>query len=212
MRTIVALFASLLAGVATAADPSASQRLNKLFDDYFERSLQMNPLQATFIGDDRYDDKLTNSIAPEFIRMALDVERSYLEAALKFDPKTLSAEDRLSWEIFVHERRVAVDGARFPGELLPIDQLFSLPTLMPVLASASSAQPFREAKDYERFLARMNWVSASLVAEPTGSKVANFLLGTPAQRMGKAVAIYVFPALALDAAVSTQPAAAETRQ
>jgi uncharacterized protein (DUF885 family) len=156
MRTIVALFASLLAGVATAADPSASQRLNELFDDYFERSLQMNPLQATFIGDDRYDDKLTNSIAPEFIRMALDLERSYLDAAMKFDPRTLSAEDRLSWEIFVHERRVAVEGARFPGELLPIDQLLSLPTLMPVLASASSAQPFREAKDYDRFLARMN--------------------------------------------------------
>jgi uncharacterized protein (DUF885 family) len=174
MRTIVALFASLLAGVATAADPSASQRLNKLFDDYFERSLQMNPLQATFIGDDRYDDKLTNSIAPEFIRMALDVERSYLDAALKFDPKTLSAEDRLSWEIFVHERRVAVDGARFPGELLPIDQLFSLPTLMPVLASASSAQPFRETKDYDRFLARMNeyvtWSDQAIVNLREGAR------------------------------------------
>jgi uncharacterized protein (DUF885 family) len=156
MRTIVALCASLLAGVATAAEPSASQRLNELFDGYFERQLQMNPLQATFIGDDRYDDKLTNGIAPEFIRMALEVERSYLDAALKFDPQTLSAEDRLSWEIFVHERRVAIDGAKFPSELLPIDQLFSLPTLIPVLASASSAQPFRDAKDYDRFLSRMN--------------------------------------------------------
>lgn len=156
MRTILAVLATLSLGVASAADQPASKPLNQLFDDYFERSLQLSPLQATFIGDDRYDDKLTNSISPDFIRMALEVERSYLDQALKFDPATLSPEDRLSWEIFVHERRVAIEGAKFPAELLPIDQMFSIPTLMPVLASATSAQPFKDAKDYDRFLARMN--------------------------------------------------------
>ena len=156
MRSFIVLLATLLTGVAGAADSATSQRLSKLFDDYFERSLQLSPLQATFIGDDRYDDKLTNSISPDFIRMALEVDRSYLDQALKFDPATLSEEDRLSWEIFVHERRISIESAKFPGELLPIDQMFSISTLMPVLASASSAQPFRDAKDYDRFLARMN--------------------------------------------------------
>lgn len=143
-------------GLCHAATPGASTELNKLFDDYFEKSLELSPLQATFIGDDRYDDKLTNSISPEFIRMALDVDRRYLDAALKYDPKTLSPEDRLSWEIFVHERRVSIESAKFPGELLPIDQMFSIPTLMPVLASATSAQPFKTVEDYDQFLARMN--------------------------------------------------------
>ena len=156
MRSFIVLLATLLTGVAGAADSATSQRLSKLFDDYFERSLQLSPLQATFIGDDRYDDKLTNSISPDFIRMALEVDRSYLDQALQFDPATLSEEDRLSWEIFVHERRISIESAKFPGELLPIDQMFSISTLMPVLASASSAQPFRDAKDYDRFLARMN--------------------------------------------------------
>ncbi|MBB6092832.1 uncharacterized protein (DUF885 family) [Povalibacter uvarum] len=142
--------------LAQAAAPGASPELNKLFDDYFEKSLELSPLQATFIGDDRYDDKLTNSISPEFIRMALEVDRSYLDAALKYDPKKLSPEDRLSWEIFVHERRVSIESAKFPGELLPIDQMFSIPTLMPVLASATSAQPFKTVEDYDQFLARMN--------------------------------------------------------
>ena len=52
------------AGAGASADSAA---LHRLFEDYFERSLQLNPLLATFIGDHRYDDKLTNNISPEHI-------------------------------------------------------------------------------------------------------------------------------------------------
>ena len=70
--------------------PDAARQLNRLFEDYFERSLQLNPLQATFIGDHRYDDRLTNDISPAHIAAALAVDRQYLDAVLEFDPKSLS--------------------------------------------------------------------------------------------------------------------------
>jgi len=150
------LLLSLAASAAQPAPADTSKALNQLFDDYFERSLALNPLQATFIGDHRYDDVLTNNISPARVALALDVERQYLDAALKYHPEQLSAQDRLSWEIFVHERRTAIDGAQFKSEWLPLDQMFSIATLMPVLGSATNAQPFETVEDYDKFLARMD--------------------------------------------------------
>lgn len=148
--------ATVLAQPATAADATgSSQALNRLFEDYFQQSLQLNPLQATFIGDHRYDDKLSNDISPQALRRKLEIERKYLDQALKYDPKTLSPQDLLSWKIFVRERRDAIEGAEFPSELLPVDQMFSIPTLMPVLGSGSNAQPFETVQDYEKFLGRI---------------------------------------------------------
>jgi uncharacterized protein (DUF885 family) len=150
---LIALFVSTVALAQTTA-PGAE--LNRLFEEYFERSLLLNPLSATFIGDHRYDDRLTNVISPARLALALDVERRYLDAALKFDPQQLSEADRLSWEIFVSERRTTIAGAQFRSEWLPLDQMSSLATLMPVLGSGTNAQPFETAEDYDEFLARMD--------------------------------------------------------
>jgi len=140
------------AGIGASATSTA---LNKLFEDYFERQLQLNPLLATFIGDHRYDDKLTNNISPEQIKIALDVDRKALAEAQKLATRPLPDADRLSIEIFMYNLRTNLDGEKFPGELIPISQFQSLPTLMPVLGSGTSAQPFATAADYDRFLARM---------------------------------------------------------
>jgi uncharacterized protein (DUF885 family) len=152
----VALATHMVAAPAFAAQSSDSAALNKLFEDYFERSLQLNPLLATFIGDHRYDDRLTNNISPEHIALALEVDRKAFADAQKLAAKQLSDADRLSVEIFMYDLRASIDGAKFPGELVPINQFQSLPTLMPVLGSGTSAQPFATAADYDRFLRRMH--------------------------------------------------------
>ena len=98
--TLVGLAVSLaLQGCATpgpsttAADPSTppeaasteptmnqKQRLDALFESYFEDALQLSPLLATFIGDHRYDDRLPNSIGPEYIASSRALNRKYLDA------------------------------------------------------------------------------------------------------------------------------------
>ncbi|HKU15409.1 MAG TPA: DUF885 domain-containing protein [Steroidobacteraceae bacterium] len=141
------------AGANATADSVA---LHRLFEDYFERQLQLNPLLATFIGDHRYDDKLTNTLSPEHIALALSVDRKALADAQKLAARPLPEADRLSVEIFMYDLRASIEGAKFPGELAPINQFQSLPTLMPVLGSGTSAQPFGTTADYERFLKRMH--------------------------------------------------------
>ena len=135
-----------------SASGGASTRLNELFEDYFERQLQLNPLLATFIGDHRYDDKLTNNISSRAHRHRARRRPQGARRRAEARRGSLSDADRLSVEIFMYDLHASIDGAKFPGELVPINQFQSLPTLMPVLGSGSSAQPFATAADYDRFL------------------------------------------------------------
>lgn len=45
--------------------PDASERLATLFEQYWEENLELNPIQATFNSDHRYDDRFPNFISPE---------------------------------------------------------------------------------------------------------------------------------------------------
>jgi len=142
-------------------------RLHALLDNYFDSFLQLHPLQATFAGEHRYDDRLANDLSPEHRAQVLVLERDCLRAALRLDPAFLSAEDWLSWEMFVRERRTAIAAAEYPSEWLPINQLLSLPLLLPLLASGTSVQAFACGDDYQRFLGRLEgfvaWCEQAIV-------------------------------------------------
>ena len=142
-------------------------RLHALLENHFESFLQLHPLQATFAGDHRYDDRLANDLSVEHRAQVHALERDCLRAALRLDPALLSAEDWLSWEMFVRERRAAIAAAELPSEWLPINQLLSLPLLLPLLASGASAQPFACGDDYQRFLGRLSgfvtWCEQAIV-------------------------------------------------
>lgn len=157
MNSLKATLSVVLASVAVANAhaQSPSSGLNQLFDDYFERSLQLNPLQATFLGDRRYDDRLANDLSDRHRAEALASDRRFLATARDFSEQRLSDAERLSLDVLIDNLRRSVDGAEFPSQLLPINQLSSLPALLPMLASGTSAQPFKTTQDYENFLKRM---------------------------------------------------------
>jgi uncharacterized protein (DUF885 family) len=156
-----------LAGPRTAtAEPAArqvtapaaeqGQRLNVMFERYFEEYLELNPLTATQIGDNRYNDRLPNYIGPAYRAQAHEMNERYLAAVKEFDPAKLSGEDRISYEIFLRERLKEREAERFPDYLLPLSQTGGLPTMMPALGSGTNAQPFVTVADYENWLKRLN--------------------------------------------------------
>jgi uncharacterized protein (DUF885 family) len=170
VATFSFVFAACVAR-ADAAEPvppaAQSQRLNALFEQYFEEYLRLNPLIATYIGDNRYNDSLPNSLSPEFRARAREMNERYLAALDAFDPATLPGEDRISYEIFLRERRREKESERFPVHLLPIEQTGGLPTLMPALGSGANAQPFVTVQDYENWLKRLDgfvvWMDQAIV-------------------------------------------------
>jgi uncharacterized protein (DUF885 family) len=140
--------------VEEAASIDATAVLHALFDEHFERSLQMNPLQATFIGDNRFNDRLANWGSPEYREKAEAMDREFLERLLEIDRDELEYQDRLSYDIFRLDREESLEGYQYPGHLQPINQFRNVMNFFVQLGSGASAQPFKTVKDYEDFLSR----------------------------------------------------------
>src|SRR5690606_18377843 len=72
------------------------------------------------------------------------------------DGSVLSGQDRLSYEIFLRDLRMQLEGERFPGWMQPVNQFYSFSSFLPQLASGRGAQPFKTVQDYDNWLARGN--------------------------------------------------------
>lgn len=127
--------------------------LDKLVEEYWDKFIELNPLTGTFNGDYRFNDRIENSIGPEYIASSLALDKEYLAKLDAIDASKLTGQARLTYDIFRLDRQLAIEGAQFPGELLPINQSFSMPSLMPILATGG-IHPFQSVKDYDDWLKR----------------------------------------------------------
>ena len=140
----------------TAAATAEARRLHELVEAYFEEQLRLRPLQATSIGDPRYNDRYEVSISPEWRARALAVEQEYLSRVQQVDPGRLSGQDALTWQIFKSAREREIEGYRFPSHLIPVNQFYSAPNGFVQLGSGNGMQPFATVQDYENFLKRVD--------------------------------------------------------
>jgi uncharacterized protein (DUF885 family) len=141
----------------SGAGESASARLAEVVAGYFERELALNPLLATSIGDDRYNDRLPNYLGAHWRQEYAAHNREFLDRVLEIDPEALAtSQDRLTWETFRYDRETELTGFEYPDHLQPIDQFYSVPNQFVQLGSGSSIQPFKTVDDYDDFLGRVD--------------------------------------------------------
>jgi uncharacterized protein (DUF885 family) len=137
-----------------AADSSltrAAQPLYALLDEDWEWRKREFPEYATELGDHRYDDRLTDR-SLEAIERRKAHEREMLQRIRGIDRAGLSYEDSLSYDLFLREKELHVEGQRWPEELIPVTQLEGVQLSFPRL---SLSLQFNRARDYENYLARM---------------------------------------------------------
>ena len=164
----LALSAALLAPPAFAAEPvpavaAASQatsakaaQLQNLYAEYWEEVLKLNPVQATFQGDARYNDQLPDFGSAEFRKQQHDFTVRWLKTIQDVGSAGLSGQDLLSYEIFVRDAKNSLEGEKFPDWTMPVNQMSSIASYAVMLGSGTSAQPFKTVKDYDNWLARGN--------------------------------------------------------
>ncbi|KHL55745.1 DUF885 domain-containing protein [Xanthomonas cannabis] len=131
-----------------------AQQLNLLYDQYWDASLKLNPLQATFQGESRYNDQLPNFLSPAFRQQSHDFTVLWLGKAEALGPDGLSGQDLLSYQIFVRDARSALAAEQFPSWMLPINQFYNIASIAVVLGSGTGAQPFKTVKDYDNWSRR----------------------------------------------------------
>ncbi len=170
LRPLALALAIALAGCSPAGSPdtaataapavSAEQaavraaQLEQLYADFWEASLALNPLQATFIGDARYNDQLPDFFSAEFRDKQAAFSRDWLARAQAIGSDGLAGQDLLSYQIFVRDLEAEIEGERFPDWQQPLNQFYNLTGMFAQLGSGTSAQPFATVQDYDNWLAR----------------------------------------------------------
>jgi len=159
-------------GGATDASP-AGALLSQLVEGYFDEMLALNPTVATAYSEHRYDDRLEMTPSPAYEADMRSLAHRYQEAVARVDPAGLSEEDRLTRDMFLHDRDMDVAGERFPSRLMPFDQFNGgMPELLVLYGSGEDAQPFRTPDDYDRWIRRASqfpaWVDAAIAAMREG--------------------------------------------
>jgi uncharacterized protein (DUF885 family) len=173
MKFLLVLAAAMLTACAIKpAKSRADAALDSLVEEYFDQQLELSPMNATAIGDSRYDDRLDESTSPGYREKSLAIERAYLDRVRRIDVAQLSAAARLSYQIFVGEREQALAGTPFHEEYMPFTQMSGLPMDLVVYGSGEGPQPFVTVADYDRFLKRLGefprWAEGAIALMRTG--------------------------------------------
>ncbi len=172
---LLALFPLLLlaACATTAPKLTAGAQLNQHFEQYFEEDLALNPVSASFIGDNRYHDQLELDASPEFKASTVALGQKYLNAVRAIDPAGLTGQEQLSRDMFIYQRELSLEASRFPGRLLPISQFDGgMAVVMPMLGAGDGPQPFATYEDHQRWWKRARqfpaWVDGAIEAMREG--------------------------------------------
>lgn len=151
----IALLLTILApAMAVARTPATAEKLNQLYAEYWEENLQANPMFATRIGDNRFNDRYGAVTSAERRATSKRIAEKYLARTAEFDPAGLPAEDRISYDLLRYNLQQSLESQKYPSHLIPINQIFGQHLAFAQLGSGRSAQPFRTVKDYDNWLAR----------------------------------------------------------
>lgn len=133
----------------------ANKNFASLCDQYYEDGLKLSPINATFIGDERYNDLLPNDGSAAFIKEYKTYNERYLDSLTKYDRESLNANDQLSYDFLKDQLDMSIEGLKYHSEYLPFNQMFALPLTIGQLGSGTSAQPFKTVKNYEDWIKRI---------------------------------------------------------
>ena len=129
--------------------------VDTIFAQYFEERLRIFPLEATYAGDNRFNDYLTIDISESFRDTLRNFYQLYLARLEDIQTDGLSETQRLNYDILKRDLQMSLDGLKFKDNLMPVNQFWAMPLTFAQLGSGKSSQPFKTVEDYDNFLGRM---------------------------------------------------------
>ena len=162
MRFLTALLLAACLGTITSGvagqtppnppvDPEVA-RLHALFDAEWEWAMRTFPEWATFSGDHRYDDRLSDE--SRAARDAVDAhQRETLVRLLQIDRAKLTATDRVSYDLMLAKTQERIEGQQFRGERALVVTAKRGPHLE--FANLMRTSPAATEADLKNVLARM---------------------------------------------------------
>ncbi len=166
MRKLIALLAlpallfSCKNETAKKSNENSGRKLAILLDNYWGEKMQLFPLEATANGDNRYNDRLTITIAASFRDSLGRFYKKHLDDLSKLDSSALDKNDLTSYRLMKYEIRMGIEGLKYPTHYLPMNQFWSFTIDLPQLGAGSGNQPFKSVRDYDNWLKRLSFFPA----------------------------------------------------
>jgi len=156
MNKIITLLISILVFFSCNFNNEKSPEIAQVFENYYQESLKLYPLQATSQGDLRYNDFLPNDLSDEFRKKEKDFYTFYKSQLNNFPDHTLNENDLLSKKVLLWECDLSLKRLTFNEQYTPINQMWTLQLTIGQYAAGLSAQPFKTVKDYNNWLKRID--------------------------------------------------------
>jgi uncharacterized protein (DUF885 family) len=149
LQAVAAL--ALTVACASSAVAGTVEDLHRLYDQAWERTLREDPTFASSLGDRRYNTQWPDASLAAIERSHAD-DVALLKEIDTLDASALPPAERINYEIFKRQYAERVDGYRFRGFLMPIDQRGGIQTLDELTESLR----FATVQDYEDWIARLD--------------------------------------------------------
>ena len=156
MNKIITLLISTLVFFSCNYNNEKSLKIAQVFENYYQESLKLYPLQATSQGDLRYNDFLPNDLSDEFRKKEKEFYTFYKSKLNNFPDHTLNENDLLSKKVLLWECDLSLKRLTFNEQYTPINQMWTLQLTIGQYAAGLSAQPFKTVKDYNNWLKRID--------------------------------------------------------
>ncbi len=152
----IGLVVPLLAHAAEQTLEARRAELNRLLADEWEYTLRTQPELATQVGDDRYNDRLSD-LSDKAIADDLEHTRQALARfeAVNVDVTGFPEQEKLNHALMLRSLREALDVAQFKDWEMPATQFGGIHL---GYASLAFDSPFRNVKDYQDYLARLHQI------------------------------------------------------
>lgn len=162
MTRLLFLFPLLLVVVTcsnrnTTLDVRRAQ-FSTMLSDEWEYSLRTQPELATHIGDDRYNDRLSD-LSEQAIAASIEHDRQALQKFEALDTTGFSDQEQLNHALMVRSLRESVESGPFKSWEMPATQFGGVHL---GFASLPFDSPFRNSKDYRDYLSRLHQIPLRL--------------------------------------------------
>lgn len=128
-----------------------------LLKDYSEGKLKLNPTEATFLGDSRFDASFPNVLSDAYQKEHDDFFTYYTSKLEIFKDADLTKSEQMSKAIMEWDCKMALGQSSFKNDVyMPINQMWTVNLIMTQWATGTSAQPFKTVKNYDNWLTRLD--------------------------------------------------------
>ena len=159
------LLLSFILALTLSSCLTTSEKFAKVLENYNEESYKLFPLNATFAGDNRYNDQLPNDLTDEFSVNLKSFYSDTKNSLSKFNDVDLTDSEKMSKDVLTWDCDINLERLNFREDLTPINQMWTMNLMFGQLASGSGAQPFKTVEDYNNWLKRvdsyLDWMNST---------------------------------------------------